>query len=77
MLIPHQQLSNDALQGVIEEFVTRDGIDYGEFETPLAIKVAHVKMQLDQGGLVIIFNEDEESITIVSRKQLPPFLTEN
>jgi len=77
MLIPHQQLSNDALLGVIEEFVTRDGTDYGEFETPLAVKVDHVKLQLDHGVLVIIFNEDEESIAIVPRKQLPPSLVKS
>ncbi|MBW2654812.1 MAG: YheU family protein [Deltaproteobacteria bacterium] len=28
--IPYNQLSPEALQGVIEEFVTRDGTDYGE-----------------------------------------------
>ncbi len=28
--VPYDQLSPEALQGVIEEFVTRDGTDYGE-----------------------------------------------
>ena len=30
--IPYDQLSPEALQGVVEEFVTRDGTDYGEVE---------------------------------------------
>jgi len=30
--VPYNQLSPEALQGVIEEFVTRDGTDYGEIE---------------------------------------------
>ena len=28
--IPYDQLSTEALNGVIEELVTRDGTDYGE-----------------------------------------------
>jgi len=33
--VKHGQLSPEALKGVIEEFVTRDGIDYGESENSL------------------------------------------
>ena len=55
MIIPHQELSPEALQGFIEEFVTRDGADYGERETPLEDKVAQVRRQLDLGTAVIVF----------------------
>lgn len=40
--IPYDQLSPEALHGVIEEFVTRDGTDYGEVEIPLETKIAQV-----------------------------------
>jgi uncharacterized protein YheU (UPF0270 family) len=30
--IPASRLSRDAIDGLIEEFVTRDGTDYGERE---------------------------------------------
>ncbi len=40
--IPYVQLSPEALHGVIEEFVTRDGTDYGEFEVPLDTKISQV-----------------------------------
>ena len=33
--IPVNKLSKKALQGVIEEFITRDGTDYGEIEVPM------------------------------------------
>ena len=36
MQIPHDQLSPQALRGLIEEFVTRDGTDYGTTEASLA-----------------------------------------
>ena len=29
MIIPHEKLSPEALQAIIEEFVTRDGTDTG------------------------------------------------
>ena len=53
--IPYDQLSPEALQGVIEEFVTRDGTDYGEVEIPLETKVAQVMTQLRSGKAVIVF----------------------
>ena len=43
LLIPPDKVSPRALQGMIEEFVTRDGTDYGERETALAEKVAQVR----------------------------------
>ena len=39
IIIPYDQLSIEALKGVIEEFVTRDGTDYGEIEVSLEIKL--------------------------------------
>ncbi len=71
MIIPHRELSPEALQGVIEDFVTRDGTDYGETETPLAVKVAQVKKQLDQGLYVIVYDLELESAMIVPKEQLP------
>lgn len=42
-------MSPRTLQGMIEEFVTRDRTDYGEQETELTKKVARVKAQLQKG----------------------------
>jgi hypothetical protein len=39
MIIPHRLLRPEALRGVIEAFVTRDGTDYGAQEVPLATKI--------------------------------------
>jgi len=74
VLIPHQQLSAEALQGLIEDFVTRDGTDYGEIEIALPVKVAQIKRQLDQGDSVIIFNDKDGSITLLPKECLPPGL---
>lgn len=74
MLIPHQQLSAETLQGLIEDFVTRDGTDYGEIEIALSVKVAQIKRQLDQGESVIFFDDQDESVTILPKERLPPDL---
>jgi len=64
MIIPHRMLSPDALRGVIEAFVTREGTDYGAQEVPLATKVLQVQQQLEVGTAVIVYDEDTESCTI-------------
>ena len=74
MMIPHRILSPDALRGVIEAFVTREGTDYGVHEIPLAVKVNQVQHQLDAGTAVIVYDEATDSCTIQSIEQLvdPP-----
>ena len=71
MIIPHRMLNPEALQGLIEEFVTRDGTDYGEREASLETKVAQVWRQLDLGIVAIVFNEQEGTCSIVAKDQLP------
>ena len=67
MIIPHQQLSSEALQGLIEEFITREGTDYGAVEVSLAQKVDQVKRQLDRGDVVIVFDPASESVSILTK----------
>ncbi|MGN0921900.1 MAG: YheU family protein [Cellvibrio sp.] len=69
MIIPHQQLSPDALQGLIEEFITREGTDYGVQEISLVDKVAQVKRQLEQGEVVIVFDTATETVTLLTQYQ--------
>ena len=70
MIIPMDALSDEALNGLIEEFVTRDGTDYGEIETSLAHKVTQVKAQLKRGDVVILYSETRGDVNIVSRPSL-------
>ena len=63
--ILYEQLSPEALHGVIEEFVTRDGTDYGEEEIPLETKIAQVLAQLRSGKAVIVFDQETDSGTIL------------
>ncbi|MBM4200202.1 MAG: YheU family protein [Gammaproteobacteria bacterium] len=70
MIIPHRQLSQEALQGLLEEFVTRDGTDYGELETPLETRVNQVRQQLETGTALIVYNQSEERCSILSAEQV-------
>jgi uncharacterized protein YheU (UPF0270 family) len=67
MIIPYQQISPDALQGLIEEFITREGTDYGEEEISLAQKVGQVERQLTRGDVVIVFDAATESVSILTK----------
>lgn len=67
VIIPYDQLSQEALQGVIEEFVTRNGTDYGEAEITLETQIAQVLMQLKSKEAFIVFDHHSETSTIVKK----------
>lgn len=69
MIIPYQQLSHEALKGLMEEFITREGTDYGHEAPSLAEKVAQVERQLAAGDVVIVFDPASESVSLVTRHQ--------
>lgn len=61
MKIPWERLDADTLDAVIEEFVSREGTDYGQQEYSLADKVAQVRLQLKRGEAWIDFDPDTET----------------
>ena len=65
MKIPYEQLEADTLQALIEEFVTRNGTDYGEIEVPLEDKIDQVMEHLKRGKSVIVFDEKTTSCNII------------
>ena len=67
--VPHTELSPEALRGVIESFVLREGTEYGEREYTLEEKLAQVMQQLERGEAQIMFDPVSNSVAIVvSRK---------
>ncbi len=63
-IIPVNRLSPEALQSVIEEFVLRDGTDYGEREISGEIKFSQVKDKLEKGLAVLVFDDEAETTNI-------------
>jgi uncharacterized protein YheU (UPF0270 family) len=66
--VPHAELSADALRGVIESFVLREGTDYGHLDVAFETKIAQVLRQLERGEAGIIFDPLTESIDIQVRR---------
>jgi hypothetical protein len=67
--IPWRELSAAALQGVIEEFVTREGTEYGPRDVDLATKVAQVRRQLERGEVRLYFDPDAGSCQLLRREE--------
>ena len=67
--IPYQRLGEDILQAIIEEFILREGTDYGVREADFADKVAQVHKQLASGEVVITFDPKTENCTLLTRHQ--------
>jgi len=66
--VPHGELAAEVLRCLVEEFVTRDGTDYGTAERTLGEKVAAVMQQLEAGELVIRVDPEHETIDIEVRQ---------
>jgi uncharacterized protein YheU (UPF0270 family) len=56
--------SPDAWHGVIEAFVTREGMDGGIHDISLVTTVWQVRQQLDAGTAVIVDDEGTERCTM-------------
>jgi uncharacterized protein len=69
MIIPHDRLSLTALQGLIEEFVTRNGTDTGYTDDTMEDNVEMVMRQLVRGDVVIV-DGATESANIVPKKEV-------
>ena len=72
IIVPFADLSPEALQGLLEEYVSREGTDYGHAPFSLTQKVAAVRRQLEAGQAVIVFDPVRRSCNIVPRQDLPP-----
>jgi len=63
-IVPIDRLSPKALQGVIEEFVTRQGTDYGEREVSAETSFGQVRRKLEKGLAVLIYDDETETTNI-------------
>lgn len=66
--VPWQQLSQDALEGVISSVIEREGTDYGEVEVSFEQKKQQIYLQLKAGELLVVFDEQEETCNIMTKQ---------
>ena len=69
MIIPLEQLSNETLAAIIEDFILREGTEYGAEDISKQAKIAQVKKQLEQGSALLVYSELHESINILPSDQ--------
>ncbi len=66
MEIPYTELSDEALRGIIEEYITREGTEYGTREFSLEQKIEHVRQQLLRREIKINFDAETQSCNLVA-----------
>ena len=69
LLIPHEALSDEALRGVVEAFVLREGTDYGEEVFSLDQKVNQVMAQIKRGEAELRFEPESATVDIVGSER--------
>ena len=70
LVIPWDSLEPETLISLVEEFVTREGTEYGEFDVGLQHKVNRVVAGLREGEYLIVYDRDSQTCNIVTTQQL-------
>ncbi len=69
LLIDYTQLSKEALQGLMDAFILREGTDYGFEEISHADKVNNLYKQIVAKKVVITFDEDTHETNLLTQQQ--------
>jgi len=64
--IDPSKLSEDALTGIIENFIMRSGTDYGPVEASHETKINQIKKQLKNDGVKVVYDPNTESVTLMT-----------
>ena len=73
LIIPIDQLSPEALAGVIDQFISRDGSDSGHVETSFAAKRDSVHRLLKSGKALLLYDTVLETCNIVQKEEYERF----
>ena len=71
--IDHTMLSEEALENLIVDVVTRQATDYSEYEVQIQVKKNQLKRKLLTGEATIIYNAKEDSCDIIRAEDLKSF----
>ncbi|BEV70043.1 YheU family protein [Bdellovibrio bacteriovorus] len=71
--IPKEVLSEQALRGVIDNFIQREGTDYGVSEISYETKMQQVQKQIDKGHVRIVFDPNTESVSLMPEQEWKKF----
>ena len=63
--IPYQQIAPETLRRMIQEFVTRDGVDWADSGCTLDDKVEQVLQQLHSNRVKVVFDQTSQTANLV------------
>lgn len=69
MIIPLDTLPKETLSAIIENFVLREGTEYGSEDVALSDKIQQVEQQLKQGSALLVYSELHETVNILPADQ--------
>ena len=65
--VPYLDINPETLRKMIEEFVSRDGSDWGEAGGSMEDKIKQVLRQFESGKIKVVFDLTSHSANIVSK----------
>jgi uncharacterized protein YheU (UPF0270 family) len=68
--ISPEQISEAALAGIIENFILREGTDYGAIEVSFEKKAEQIRRQIEKGEVRIVFDQSSETVSLISDRDL-------
>mgnify|MGYP000020504140 CR=1 FL=1 len=69
--VPLATLTEETLQAIMQDWVSRDGTDYGDVELTEEEKVAQLRAALKSGAAKIVYETTTESVRILPAEQIP------
>jgi len=69
MIIPLEQLPAETILAIIEDFILREGTEYGAEDISKQAKITQVMQQLKKGSAVLVYSELHESVNILPSEQ--------
>jgi uncharacterized protein YheU (UPF0270 family) len=65
--VPYADISPETLRKLIEEFVSRDGADWGDTGGTMEIKIEQVLQQFKSGKVKVVFDLRSQTANIVTK----------
>jgi len=67
--IPLAAISKDALEGIIDTFILREGTDYGLVEVNHQTKYNQIEKQIQKGDVKIVFDHSTDTVTLMTKNE--------
>lgn len=71
VVVPPERLPADVLHNLMEDFIAREGTDYGADALEMDEKVARLTRELARGAAVIVYDPEQETCNIIPARDLP------